>query len=67
LVDRDPILASRSSSRLANFFFATFFFLAKKKVDRSSLLQRDEFLKNSVTVKKYLFFPITIPAGAVLF
>jgi hypothetical protein len=44
------ILASRSSSRLANFFFVTFFFLVKKKVEHSPFYKR-LFLK-ALSVRK---------------
>ena len=44
--------ASRSSCRLANFFFGTFFFLAKKKVERPLLAKGKNFIKSSVCLPK---------------
>ena len=43
---------SRSSCRVANFFFGTFFFLAKKKVERPLLAKGKNFIKSSVCLPK---------------
>ena len=59
--------ASRSSSRLANFFFGTFFFLAKKKVERSPL-PKGKFYKKprQRTEKKYSFCYEIFRVGKIL-
>ncbi|MBQ2989567.1 MAG: hypothetical protein IJD59_10725, partial [Clostridia bacterium] len=46
----------RSNRRFANFFFATFFFLGKKKVDRSPFVKGKYFLKNPVCLQRKNIF-----------
>jgi hypothetical protein len=52
-----PPYAPRSNRRFANFFFGTFFFLAKKKVHRSPFIKGKSFRKIPFAHKEKLDRP----------